>query len=628
MNSSDENRQFYKFLALFLTVLTITYLAVVVLKNAPEVDFSSASVKGIYSHGVATRDDGVITINGQPIFLYGFVHVNEYNNRNGTTLANDIEMIGAAGFNHVQMGITDDNGLQGTQAARNKFVEHNIYNIASYYKPSYTTWINAMKDDPRTIGWNTHDDFNVPYSSPNFTPSQRLTETNTFRSYADSVNYDTLIFGSGGGYPYNRNVGTFGYRTTAQVPYLFADYNDSMDIVGVQTYPISNNDESFANAPLEENIQYLKYARQVIPASKPVIANLQSFRWSGAGNRYPTAPEARNMTWAAIVMRVEGIAYYAYYDATGLLPTAANALWNELVQTRLDIQGDPNGDVNGAFMRAYLDGTYTYFDSNPGVMGSAKIHAATFRYNDSVLGKDMVYAVVLNTSSSASLPTTNLVELPVGIDNATQTALYGSDTRYGSTMTINEDGGQKFLNGTLSPMQVQVYSFEIEADEEEPTPTPTATPSPTFTPTPTTIEPTFTPTPTDIIDPTATPTPTDVLPTATPTPTDIFEPTSTPTPTQILPTATFTPTPTVIAPTPTFTPTGIVSSPVIVTPTNNSIPANGNGQLPDTALGDSPIDKIIIGGLFIFAGVVYFYVDRILEIRKKQKYKDKWENID
>lgn len=154
---------------------------------------------------------------------------------------------------------------------------------------------------------------------------------------------------------------------------------------------------------------------------------------------------------------------------------------------------------------------------------------------------------------------------------------------------------------------------------------------PTATPTPTTIVATATPTPTII--PTFTPTPTTIAPTATPTPTGIL-PTATPTPTGLIPTATASPTPTlvlltatptVIVPTPTLTPTVILSSPVVITPT--TIPTTGNGQLPDTAIGDSPIDKIIIGGLFIFAGVIYFYADRILTLSKNKKFKDKWENI-
>lgn len=590
-------------------------------KEEPPTQFTS----GTYSNNVAVRNDGVITIGGSPIFLFGFVHVNEYNNRRGTNLANDIQNIGQAGFNHVQMGITDDDGLDGTAAARAKLAEHHIYNIASYYKPSYQTWINAFKNDPQTIGWNMHDDFNVPYANPTKIPTERFDESTIFRNYATSVGYNTMIFGSGGGYPYSHTPGDFAYRTVAQVPYIFGDYNDSMDIVGVQTYPISNNDESFEDAPLEENIQYIKYAKSRIPANKPLIANLQSFRWPGSGNRYPTAAEGRNMTWAAIVMRVEGISYYAYYDDTGLLPNVASALWTELVQTRLDIQGDPAGDENGPLMRAILDGSYTYIDTNPSVMGQAKIHAATFAYNDSIAAGNYVYAVVINTSSEDSLPVADKITLPTSVDLSTKTALFAADSRYGNTMTTSESGGNKYLNGTLAPMQVQVYRFLVQS-EVTPTASPTVSPSVTITASPTvgvTTTVTATPSATVTVAPTVT---TTSIPSATASPTAQVTTTVTTSPTvsvsaSVTPSGTATPTisgsPAVTA-SPTTTITVSPSGSVSLTPTATNLPDDqeetestptptvtesspfGDPQLLSALLGVGCILPLIIAIIFLF----------------------------
>jgi hypothetical protein len=402
------------------------------------------------------RQDGIILKEGVPFWPFGFAHVSDVRNRYGTKLAEDVEKMGQAGFNLVQLSVTGPNSEKDSELARAKAAQYGMYIIGSYYKPSYQIWINALKNDPTIMGWNTLDDFNAPYNNPRVSPTQAKLEADTIRNAAKAAGASSLIFGSGGGYPH-KTAGTF-------PKYLFGEYKDSMDLFGTQTYPISNTDDSFANAPMEENIAYLKYSKEQLPENRPLFANLQSFAWEDG--RYPNAVETRNMTWAAVVTRMEGIMAYAYWEESGDLSTKTDT-WNEWKKLRQDINGD--------LVVALMDGKYTYIDTTPSVFGKPRIHAATFEH------KGKVFVIAMNTNSQTSLTATNQLKLPKNIVVSSKKALFPGDARYEANMNVVMDGDQPYLNGTIASSGIQAYVFDTTGGNTT-TPSPSPTPTPTATP--------------------------------------------------------------------------------------------------------------------------------------------------
>ncbi len=425
------------------------------------------------------RQDGVLLKEGTPFFPFGFYHVSDHQNRYGAKLASDVEKMGQAGFNLIQMGVTYTNGIQDSAQARQKAAEYDMYVLGTYYRPSYQTWAQQLKDESTYLGWNTLDDFNFPYNNPKMNPTQAKAEADQMRNAALAAGAPALIYGSGGGYPFS--------ASSTSIKHRFGEYKDAMDIFGVQTYPISNTDGAFANAPLEENIAYLKYSKQQLPENKPLFANTQAFAWSGG--RYPNAVETRNMTWAAVVTRMEGILAYSYWEESGDLSTKTE-LWDEWKKLRSDINGD--------LVRALLDGKYTYTDTNASAFGTPRIHAATFEHN----GK--VFVIAMNTNSQNAVTTNNQIPLPANTQLSSKQSLFAGDNRYQHTLDTATSGSQSYLNGTLAASGIAAYVFTTSGSQPSASPTPSPTPSsaPVATPTP---QPTTTPNPG--VTPIPTPTP-------------------------------------------------------------------------------------------------------------------------
>lgn len=373
--------------------------------------------------------------------MFGFYHVSDVNNRYGTRLAADIETMGKAGFNWVEFTVTGPDALKSSELARAKAKQYNMGIIASYYKPSMQKWVSDLKNDTSIMGWNVSDDFNVPYSSPAKTPGLVKSENQTLKDYTKSQGLQTFTYGSGGGYPFK----------SGQIPYLFGSYAGSaMDIVGVQSYPISNNDGAFKGTPLEESIEYFKYARSQMPKSVPVVANVQTFAWSGG--RYPTPQEGRNMVYGAVAKGLKAILAYAFHEESGTLPTKKPDLWQEFVKLRAEINGD--------FAKAIMTGKQTIIDTQPAAYGKAKIHATIWEYYNPKVKKTQYYILVLNTSSKQTLSATKAISLPFLKNGRTIKSLAKDTSRYVTTMKANKYAEGDYLDGAIPAMGVGVYIAE------------------------------------------------------------------------------------------------------------------------------------------------------------------------
>lgn len=386
-------------------------------------------------------NDGMIFKEGQLFFPFGFYHVSDVNNRYNDQLAQDVDKMGQAGFNIVQMSITWDDGLVNSAAARQKAKDHNMVIIASYFKPSLSQWLAGMKNDPVIMAWNTADDFNFPYRDPETTPNEVRIINDNLLNMAQGIGYQTYTYGSGGGYPY----------TQGQIPHLFGNYKDTnMNFMGVQSYPIGNTDESFQGAPLEESLAYYRYARQQAPG-KAIMANMQTFAWSndnGNCGRFPTSKEIRNMLYGALNEGMNGILAYAYHEECGLRTHAAE--WEEMVKLRQEVNGD--------FLNAITRGTRVVRDTASLTAKNARIHA-TF-WSTTQNNKQVSYVVVLNTNQNNPITTTDQLEIPGNWTNPKLIPIMSDSSRYPRTMTPHAANGKWYLNGEVGAQDVQVYRVE------------------------------------------------------------------------------------------------------------------------------------------------------------------------
>jgi hypothetical protein len=198
------------------------------------------------------------------------------------------------------------------------------------------------------------------------------------------------------------------------------------DLVGGQSYPIARPSSRFRSLspfPVEEvSIVFQHGVAEVHP--RPVLANLQTFRWEEG--RWPTPDEISAMTYAALVRGVKGVVYYSYENGDGRV-TEAPELWARL--RSLAAQISLLGPILAQLRPMLLD-THTL-----GVL------AGVWR------GKEQSCLLLVNTRSAPS--STLSVPLPKGLPELSPLTPSG-----GSPLQIREG----VLSGTLGPLEVAAFA--------------------------------------------------------------------------------------------------------------------------------------------------------------------------
>jgi hypothetical protein len=356
--------------------------------------------------------DGAILIDGQRFFPVGFYHVTA----NGTTTqaaadqkTADLTAMADSGCTAMHPIVsTDDVGWPAfltLAGSRNvKLVAHVPWNVLTYN-------VNAMKSYPAIFSWNIGDDINWVsggVNGANFqTPAQLATRHNQVRALDPS----RLTFAAAIGAP----------------SLALATYAGSVDIIGIESYPIGNEANSVA---LESNATFYAYAQSSLGGTATTwMALPQTFAWTGQA--YPTGDEYRNLVYAGLVKGARGVLNYTYYDDGGLLPVNAPALWTACQA----VQGELAN-----LLTAIRDGTRSELST-----GVANIHAATW-----TLGSQ-VTVVVLNTHRTLTR-TVNLA-MPAGCTGPAQAVFAGRPSGLGFA------GG--FLTGSVQPDAVHVYRLSL-----------------------------------------------------------------------------------------------------------------------------------------------------------------------
>lgn len=358
---------------------------------------------------VTRRNDGMVVVNGFPRFLFGF-YTDSDMGRQGQKLVEDLNLIAAAQYNLMHPALTPDSD---TSAYRQLAPSKNIWSITPYYKPSFTTYITSLKSDMSIIAWDIADDFNYPKNDPNKTPAKFEEVARQLRN----LNPNVLTYGAGTGFP----------------SYPIAEYQKALDIIGIEAYPVGNKDGAY-QTEMAESLAYYLYAREVLPANHTIFALPQTYAWPG--KRWPTAQELRNMTYGALIARMNGIMNYTFYSEIGYVPNQT-ALWEEAQKL------GPNLSI---LQQPLLYGTFSRYDSGTGSKdGTGRIHAAFWKYND------LTYVLVINTAISDK-PKTASIPLPEGV-SGTMRPLYGGDSRFETGLSISGNT----LVGSLANYAVHAY---------------------------------------------------------------------------------------------------------------------------------------------------------------------------
>ena len=166
----------------------------------------------------------------------------------------------------------------------------------------------------------------------------------------------------------------------------WSQYAHSADLIGGQYYPIDYPfDNRIAGLPNELISVYHVFNSGRTEADKhqrPVIANLQTFRWKGKG-RWPTSKEVYNMTYQALLAGVKGIIFYTYDDNESSIMENPE-LWNSVKSLVPEIK---------QLTPILLNGKFKKLETN-----DPELLAGKWTY------QNKVYLVAINTSSSKTLP--------------------------------------------------------------------------------------------------------------------------------------------------------------------------------------------------------------------------------
>jgi hypothetical protein len=338
------------------------------------------------------RNDGVILVNGKPFFPLGFYHVSW--DSTASALARDMNLIADAGFNvmHASQTPTNDYGAFLDGAAR-----RNLYVITEFQEDRLKV-INRYKNKSAVLGWNIADDVDN-----GGTTRSELMERHKAVKSADPSH---ITYASG-------------YKRTVQEPPNIGSYVDIPEVVGMQSYPISADILGAVQVTMANAVDAAQ------PFGRPIIGNVQSFKWNRSGTRAPTAREARNMTYQALVGGVRGIIYYTFSDGTNYLPDYADA-WSELKSLVPEIRELTPALLNGKLTRT---------------------RAANGVYAGIWIFENKVYIIAVNTLSRR-------------VDGATIN-LPSETTGEAKSLFPNRPAGMKVegnrLVGSLMPEDVHVY---------------------------------------------------------------------------------------------------------------------------------------------------------------------------
>lgn len=343
--------------------------------------------------------DATIIVDSRPFFPFGFYHVSFYLTANQRIKA--IRDIAAAGFNtiHASCSKLDDYGAFLDEAKR-----LGIYVITEFKGTNPIAVVRQFKDKPAVLGWSIADDGGDHQSSAQILNLHRQVK-------AADPKHLTYISVSG----WSKN---------------WAGYAHVADLIGGQSYPIGypfgNQPKGLPNDLSEVNYVFNLARAEADKRNRPVIANLQTFNWSG--QRWPTADEVYNMTYQALLAGVKGILFYTYDDGESRIRDNPD-VWNRVKSMVPEIN---------KLSPVLLEGTLTKLDTQVD-----DLFAGQWTHGSSV------YVVVLSTSPTKTRQVS--ITIPARAKGSAQPLF-----RERPSGMVFENGK---LSGLIKPGDVHVYQL-------------------------------------------------------------------------------------------------------------------------------------------------------------------------
>lgn len=354
---------------------------------------SQSQVKGV------TIVKGITTVNGKPLFPFGFYHVSWQSTAAERIKA--MQNIAKAGFNTIHVSSTTDINDQSSYGDfLDQSAQKGIY-VITEQQINLQNVVKEFKHKPAVLAWNIADDVNDGKQTPH--------DIRQLHHKIKSLDYKHITYISG----YSDEIYKFG---------------NISDIIAMQSYPIGNNDE------ISSTYRRVSLTRETVePFNGTVYANIQAFAWSDSQERIkhlviPTFNEVRNMTYQALVAGVKGIIYYTYYDRSWYLPDHPQ-LWEGLKSLVPEI------NTMTPFL---LQGSWRKIDVN-----YQNVFGAIWVLNDKAL------VIITNASDKAINNLT--IPLPISVNNPRSKVSEISQMNFGK--------GQ--LSGKLQPLAVHIYYFNL-----------------------------------------------------------------------------------------------------------------------------------------------------------------------
>lgn len=386
------------------TILLASFISLLISSSAACSDKSQVLIDVKNENSKASSK---VIATGKPFFPIGVYHVSWY--YSSEQRINDLRNIAAAGFNTIHASIKSNDDLNYDYEKFLDEADKLGVKVISEFGVDRVTTVNKFKNKPAVLGWNIGDDAGSHGSA-----SELLQVHNQVKAIdPQHLTYTSVAF--------DVNM--------SRLKQTYTNYAHVADIIGGQSYPIGlplpiNNVKDVYSIARSEATKY----------NRPVIANLQTFRWNhiawselGTENRrWPSAEEVRNMTYQALLAGVKGIIFYTYCDNENQLTTKPD-VWKEMKNLALEIK---------KLSPILLNGKRRIIKTN-----AADLIAGTWSY------QGRTYVLVINTSNSEMKPVSIQIPSTIVAEAKPMFSTHSSDM-------FAKDGR---LSGSIKPLEVHVY---------------------------------------------------------------------------------------------------------------------------------------------------------------------------
>ena len=230
----------------------------------------------------ALRQDGVLLVNGKPVFPYGFYISTGHT---GDIRLKCVEQIAKMGGTvvHIQGPWHEDTRFL------DKATELGLWVVAGHTETeAKLDRVRKFKDHPAIIAWTLYDDANT------LSTVEHLTKMNNLVKKIVPHRLTYIPLG----------------RQSRDILMPVDGFFDCSDFVGWEMYPVANPKAAEPNLKATDT-QMALVSRAANKANRPYWILPQTFAWPGS--RVPTSAEYRNLCYTGLVNGAKGVMPWSIY---------------------------------------------------------------------------------------------------------------------------------------------------------------------------------------------------------------------------------------------------------------------------------------------------------------------------